>query len=76
MGAHVIAVSRSIEPLQKLKAERPNITVSPVNLGDWNETKTALAALLRGKSIDGLVNNAGVAICKPLGEFTEQDFDE
>lgn len=47
-----------------------------VDLSKWNETRNALADFLRDKTIDGLVNNAGIAICKPFAELSEQDFDK
>lgn len=75
-GANVYALSRSVEPLKSLKAECPTITVVPVDLSKWNETRTVLNALLEGKTIDGLVNNAGIAVIKPFDELTEKDFDE
>jgi len=75
-GANVYALSRSVEPLKALKAECPTITVVPVDLSKWNETRTVLHSLLDGKVIDGLVNNAGIAVIKPCDELTEKDFDE
>uniref|UniRef100_A0A182MPH8 Ketoreductase domain-containing protein n=1 Tax=Anopheles culicifacies TaxID=139723 RepID=A0A182MPH8_9DIPT len=72
LGAKVIAVSRSIGPLEELKAACPRIETIQVDLSDWERTKTALAPL--GK-VDGLVNNAGVAVIKPFLELTEEDYD-
>lgn len=40
---------------------------------NWNETKTALANI---GPLDGLVNNAGIAVIKPFSEITEEDFDK
>lgn len=76
IGANVYAISRSVEPLQALKNECPNINVVAIDLSKWDETRSALTKLLKDKTIDGLVNNAGLAICKPFGELTEKDFDE
>ncbi|XP_050078419.1 L-xylulose reductase [Anopheles maculipalpis] len=72
LGAKVIAVSRSPGPLEELKVECPRIETIQVDLSDWERTKTALNPL--GK-VDGLVNNAGVAVIKPFLELTEDDFD-
>lgn len=43
-----------------------------VDLMNWNETKQALRNV---GSLDGLVNNAGIAVIKPFSEITEDDFD-
>lgn len=71
--AKVIAVSRSIEPLQILKGEYPEIEIISVDLSDWFATTEALKDL---NTIDGLVNNAGIAIIKPFEDLTEKDIDE
>lgn len=73
LKANVIAVSKSIEPLNELKSECPDIQIISVDLSNWTKTREALKSL---GHIDGLVNNAGIAIIKPFEEFTEQDFDE
>lgn len=73
MGAKVIAVSRSVGPLEALKAECPTIEAISVDLSDWNATRAALAKIDR---VNGLVNNAGIAIIKPYDQLTEKDFDE
>uniref|UniRef100_A0AAG5DUM0 Ketoreductase domain-containing protein n=1 Tax=Anopheles atroparvus TaxID=41427 RepID=A0AAG5DUM0_ANOAO len=72
LGAKVIAVSRSPGPLTELKRDRPGIEIVQVDLSDWNATRLVLGAL--GK-VDGLVNNAAVAIIKPFLELTESDYD-
>ncbi|XP_058449718.1 L-xylulose reductase [Malaya genurostris] len=72
MNAQVIAVSRSLGPLEALKSECPSIEIIQVDLSDWNATTEALKAIDR---VDGLVNNAGIAIIKPYEELTEQEFD-
>lgn len=74
-GAKVYAFSRSKGPLDELKTECPNISVSTVDLSNWNQTIEALK-ILDGITIDGLVNNAGIATIKPFLELTEKDFDE
>lgn len=72
LGAKVIAVSRSPGPLEALKQDCPKIEIIQVDLSDWNATRSALGVL--GK-VDGLVNNAAIAIIKPFLELTEADFD-
>ena len=72
-GAKVIAVSRSSGPLDELKTKCPNIKTISVDLSKWEDTRKALEGL---SDIDGLVNNAGIAIIKPFQELTQEDFDE
>lgn len=74
-GAKVYAFSRSKGPLDLLKTECPNIEIVTIDLSNWNRTIEALK-ILDGIEVDGLVNNAGVAIIKPFLELTEKDFDE
>lgn len=76
MGAIVYAISRSPGPLNELKAACPNVIILQLDLSDWTATRSELIKLLKNVKIDGLVNNAGVAICKPVDELTEKDFDE
>uniref|UniRef100_A0A182NB26 Ketoreductase domain-containing protein n=1 Tax=Anopheles dirus TaxID=7168 RepID=A0A182NB26_9DIPT len=72
LGAKVIAVSRSAGPLEELKAACPAIETIQVDLSDWSGTRAALGSL---EKVDGLVNNAGVAVIKPFLELTEEDYD-
>ncbi|KFB39552.1 AGAP008502-PA-like protein [Anopheles sinensis] len=72
LGAKVIAVSRSPGPLEALKKDCQKIEIVQVDLSDWSATRSTLGAL--GK-VDGLVNNAAIAIIKPFPELTEADFD-
>jgi len=43
-----------------------------LDLTDWDATKAALEPL---PQMDGLVNNAAVAICEPFLEVKPEDFD-
>jgi L-xylulose reductase len=72
-GAYVIAVSRSPGPLNELKAECPGIETISVDLSVWDDTRKALENVA---NIDGLVNNAGIAIIKAFEELSQTDFDE
>lgn len=74
-GAKIYAFSRSKGPLDELKNDCPNINIVTIDLSDWNATIEALK-ILDGVEVDGLVNNAGVAIIKPFLQLTEKDFDE
>jgi len=76
LGATVYAISRSAGPLTELKATNPCIVTVTLDLSDWSKSRSALEKVFKGVKIDGLVNNAGVAICKPVTEFTEKDFDD
>lgn len=72
-GAKVIAISKSVEKLEELKNICSTVETIPIDLKNWQNTREVLSKL---PQIDGLVNNAGVAIIKPFAELTEQDFDE
>lgn len=76
MGVIVYAISRSIDPLNELKAACPKVNIVQLDLSDWSAVQDKLPKALQNVKIDGLVNNAGVAVCKPLGQYTEKDFDE
>lgn len=76
LGATVYAISRSLEPLNDLKSKNPNIIIISLDLSDWKTSRTKLENEFNGIKIDGLVNNAGIAICKPVSELSEKDFDE
>lgn len=76
LGATVYAISRSVEPLNELKVTNPRINIVPLDLSDWSSSRNELENLFKNVKIDGLVNNAGIAICKPFMELSEKDFDE
>lgn len=71
-GATVYALS--LEPMEDLKAYANVVTVS-LNLSNWSEARTILTRVFENVKIDGLVNNAGITICKKFEEFTESDYD-
>ncbi|XP_064556760.1 L-xylulose reductase [Drosophila montana] len=72
-GATVIAVARSEAQLKDLVAsDAQRIKPLLLDLSNWDKVREGLAAV---PQLDGLVNNAGVAIIKPFEELTEQDFD-
>ena len=76
LDAKVIGISRSCGPLNELKAElnSPNFTAVQLDLSDWKKTKETLQSL--DIKIDGIVNNAGIAVIKPFEELTEEDYDK
>jgi len=74
MGAEVWAVSRTKANLESLKDEcaSPRLHIIAVDLTDWDATRSALSPLPR---MDGLVNNAAVAICTPFLDVTPAEID-
>lgn len=76
LGANVFAISRSAGPLNELKQLCQGVKILQLDLGDWSAVRSNLIGFLKHFKIDGLVNNAGIAICKPIEEHTEKDFDE
>ncbi|KAM7349833.1 L-xylulose reductase [Cochliomyia hominivorax] len=73
LGANVIAVARSAEQLNELRKQQPTIKTLEINLKNWKEVREKLKNV---PPLDGLVNNAGVAIIKPFADLTEEDFDD
>ncbi|XP_068158935.1 L-xylulose reductase [Drosophila tropicalis] len=72
-GATVIAVARNDAQLKELASYDPkHIQTLKLDLAHWDQVKETLSKV---PQLDGLVNNAGVAIIKPFEELTEQDFD-
>ena len=74
-GFHVIAAGRRLEPLEALAAEKPG-TITPVSI-DVTDPDNIAAAMATISPIDGLVNNAGVAImgaieAVPVAEWRRQ----
>ena len=44
-----------------------------MDISDWKKTKEILSKV---DNLDGLVNNAGIAVIKDIADFTEEDFDK
>lgn len=61
--------------MDDLKTLSKIITVS-LDLSNWSETRKTLTKVFENVQIDGLVNNAGITICKKFEEFTEADYDK
>ena len=76
LGANVIGVSRSEAPLNELKEELKGKSFQAIklDLSDWNKTRDTLRNL--DVKLDGLVNNAGIAVIKPFEELSEDDYDQ
>ncbi|XP_070496162.1 L-xylulose reductase [Chironomus tepperi] len=75
LNVKVIGISRSSAPLNDLKTQlnSPNFTPIQLDLSDWNQTRDTLQSL--DIRINGIVNNAGIAVIKPFEELTENDYD-
>src|SRR6266545_347444 len=73
-GFNVVASSRKITQSTEVTASNDVALVD----GDIGEAATAAkiveTALSRFKSIDALVNNAGIFITKPFTDYTAEDF--
>ncbi|XP_031618858.1 L-xylulose reductase-like [Contarinia nasturtii] len=72
-GATVYAIDMS--PMDDLKTYSNVITLS-LDLSSWSYARTHLTEAFKNVQIDGLVNNAGITICKPFEELTEDDYDK
>lgn len=73
-GAKVYALS--LETMEDLKAECPGVVIVSLNLADWAKARATLTEVFKNVEVDGLVNNAGITICKPFEELTEEDYDK
>lgn len=62
-------------PMDDLNSYKNVITVN-LDLNDWGTTREQLTKVLKNVHVDGLVNNAGITICKPFEELTENDYDK
>ncbi|XP_078043983.1 L-xylulose reductase [Augochlora pura] len=71
-NGQVIALSKTKENLDQLRAQDSSIQTICVDLLDWEASRKAIQSVL---PIDLLVNNAAVAVLQPFLEVTEQDFD-
>lgn len=66
----------SLENMDDLKAQHPSVEILSLDLCNWQEVKVKIPQMLGGAKLDGLVNNAGITICKPFEELTEEDYDK
>lgn len=80
-GAKVVICGRRLEPLEetarliKLKGKDPMTVVTDVR--DWIQVKDLVDTVLRRhQKVDILINNAGIAISKPVVETSEAEWDE
>lgn len=54
----------------------PNVITVSLDLSNWSETRKILSEVFKNVELDGLINNAGITICKPFEKLTEQDYDK
>merc|ERR1711915_584328 len=71
LGARVWGVSRTKANLDSLKEECPGIECVHLDLTNWEATKAALEPL---PVMDGLVNNAAIAVVQPFLDVNPEDF--
>lgn len=73
-GFNVVANSRKMSESREIKAS-DRVAVVDGHIGDpETAARVAGAALSRFKSIDALVNNAGIFFLKPFTDYTAEDF--
>lgn len=53
-----------------------NIITVSLDLSNWSDTRKTLSKVFNNVEIDGLINNAGITICKKFEDFTEEDYDK
>lgn len=66
----------SLEPMDDLKSVCPSVVTVSLDLTDWSNVRELLNEVFKNVEVDGLVNNAGIVICKPFEELTEDDYDK
>ncbi|XP_005093825.1 L-xylulose reductase [Aplysia californica] len=71
-GAKTVALSRTQDDLDSLKAECPAIETCLADLSDWTTARQTIQGL---GHFDLLVNSAGVSRVGPFLETKEEDFD-
>lgn len=78
-GAHVVLACRDSvraeAAMDRIRADMPNADLSfqPLDLADLDQVREAAAAVLAGRRIDVLINNAGVMI--PPKTLTKQGYE-
>ncbi len=75
-GHHVFALSRNTTPLEKLKLEKPTLSITTISLdlelGDF----TPLKSLVGNLNLDAVINNAGLLINKPFIELSKSELEQ
>lgn len=76
-GNNIIAISRNIDNLKNIKVDTENTFLFPISY-DLSSINSDLKVeiLSHFKTIDILINNAGLLINKPFDTLTASDFDQ
>lgn len=63
--------------MEDIRGECPGVVTVSLDLTDWSKVREVLTVTFQDVDIDGgLVNNAGIVICKPFEDITEEDYDK
>ncbi|XP_063713974.1 D-erythrulose reductase-like [Symsagittifera roscoffensis] len=73
-GCYIIAISRTQADLDKLKQKYDSTKIETIllDITHWNEVDNIFSKL---EPFHYLINNAGIAICGPFLQVSEQDID-
>jgi short-subunit dehydrogenase len=74
-GYRVIALARSQDKLDLLKADFPSIITAKIDLASKNVKEELGSILKEVGQVDYLINNAGILVNKPFKELTRDDFE-
>ena len=77
-GCSVCVLDRSVEALERVDAELPNLTATlEADVSDFEEVDVAVGeAIRRMGSLDVLINNAGISIRHRFLDITAEEWDE
>ena len=70
--ANVYAISKTSANLESLKLECPGINTACINITDISAVQSYISSL---PALDGLVNNAAIAVIRPFLDITPTDYD-
>jgi len=74
-GNQVLALSRNVVPLHKLKVDYKNISILQIDISDENQlAKVSDFVTKNWSEVDIIIHNAGKLINKPFAKTTVQDF--
>ena len=75
-GAKVVVVGKSVEKLEKAKAEVPDLDIRQADITETDNLPVLISEIVKEYGhIDILVNNAGVHCKKPVCDITTADID-